>query len=265
MLQDGVVADVAFNFGAAALDQGAVALKRLDQLQDAADIIRRGFAQAFQLFVDDHGAYAVMHIDLQQQRAVEGKRHDVAAFNARLAGLDAILQVKTGIAGLLRPRQAGEQFFCLCQRQFRIDRIVITLRFARAHPNARYFRHKNQLVSLQRDRHTGRDFFHAQVEGFPGGRKTKRGQQHHGAHVKCALDARHIDLAHQARVLEIDAVQNADRTRGNEIARQDTYRRAGHGCVGQALAERCLDFVAQLAGRLLGTVERHPVGDAHAV
>jgi hypothetical protein len=38
----------------------------------------------FQLFVDHHGADAVVHIHLQQQRAVHGKRNDVAALHAAL-------------------------------------------------------------------------------------------------------------------------------------------------------------------------------------
>jgi hypothetical protein len=39
----------------------------------------------------------------------------------------------------------------------------------------------------------------------------------------------------------------------------------GHRRVGQALAEGGLDLVAQLAGGFLRAVERHFVGDAHAV
>ena len=58
--------DVALDLGAVTLDQGAVFLKRLDQLQDAAHVVGRGLAQFFELFIDDHGANAVVHIHLQQ-------------------------------------------------------------------------------------------------------------------------------------------------------------------------------------------------------
>ncbi len=42
MLNDRIHADIAFDFGAAALDQGAVFFKRFNQLQNAADIVNRG-------------------------------------------------------------------------------------------------------------------------------------------------------------------------------------------------------------------------------
>ncbi len=42
-------------------------------------------------------------------------------------------------------------------------------------------------------------------------------------------------------------------------------RAPGHGGVGQPLAEGGFDFVTQLTGSLLGAVQGHAVGDAHAV
>ncbi|OIQ64180.1 hypothetical protein GALL_542700 [mine drainage metagenome] len=96
-----VQAHVAFDFGAAAFDQGAIFLKRFNQLQNATDIIDTGFTQTFQLFIDHHGANAIVHIDFQQDRAVYRKRNDVAAFNPAFARLDAVLQVKRSVAGLV--------------------------------------------------------------------------------------------------------------------------------------------------------------------
>ena len=86
-----VVADVALDLGAAAFDQRAVFLKRRNQLQDAAHIVFTRFAKLFEFFVHDHGADAVVHIHLQQNRAVHRKRNDVAALHAFFAGLDAVL------------------------------------------------------------------------------------------------------------------------------------------------------------------------------
>jgi hypothetical protein len=45
------------------------------------------------------GAAAVT--TLQQQGAIHRKRDDVAAFYAGFAGLDAVLQVKPGVTGLV--------------------------------------------------------------------------------------------------------------------------------------------------------------------
>ena len=101
MLDDGVGGNVAFDLCAVALDQRAVFLKRLDELKDAAHVVNRGLAQLFQLFVNDHGADAIVHIHLQQQRSIYRKRQDVAALHACLAGLHAVLQIKARVGGLL--------------------------------------------------------------------------------------------------------------------------------------------------------------------
>jgi len=131
--------------------------------------------------------------------------------------------------------------------------------------DARNFGQEQQLVGLQFDGHAGGHLFHGEVESFTRGREAKGREQHHGPHFQRASDAQHVHLAHQARVLKVHAVQNAYRPGGDEVARNDTHRRAGHGRVGQALAEGGFDFVAQLAGGFFGTVERDAVGDAHAV
>ena len=99
VLDDGVGGDVSLDLGAAALDQGAVFFKRLNQLQNATHIVGLGFTQLFQAFVDDHGADTVVHVDFEQQRAVCGKRQNVAALYAVFAGLNAVLQVKAHIGG----------------------------------------------------------------------------------------------------------------------------------------------------------------------
>ena len=55
---------LALYFGAAAFDQGTVFFKRFDQLEYAAHVVVASLAQAFEFFINDHGAYAIMHIDL---------------------------------------------------------------------------------------------------------------------------------------------------------------------------------------------------------
>ena len=174
VLNDAVMAGIAFNLGPVTLDQRAVLFKRLNQLQDAAHVIGRGFSQALQLFIDDHGAYAVMHIDFQQQRPVHGEGQNVAALDARLAGLDAVLQVKRCICRLCRIGQLRQQFFGSRKRQFRINGIVFAFGFAGMGADAGDFGQKNQFIGLQFDRHTGRNFFHREVEGFASRRKTER-------------------------------------------------------------------------------------------
>ena len=64
VLDNGVVGNVLLDFGAVALDQGAVVLKGLDQLDDAAHVVNGGLAQLFKLFINHHGADAVVDINL---------------------------------------------------------------------------------------------------------------------------------------------------------------------------------------------------------
>ena len=73
---------------------------------------------------------------------------------------------------------------------------------------------------------------------------------------------RGVDAPHQAAVHEVDAVDDAHRPRGEEVARHHAHRGVGHRRVRQALRERGLDLEAQLAGGFLRGVQRHRVGDA---
>ena len=66
-------------------------------------------------------------------------------------------------------------------------------------------------------------------------------------------------------MLEIDAFDNADRPRGDKVARNHPHRRIGHRRVRQALAKGRFNLKAQLAGGFLRAIERHRVGDADAV
>ena len=66
-------------------------------------------------------------------------------------------------------------------------------------------------------------------------------------------------------MLKVHAIHNAHRFGGDEVARDDADGGASHRRVWQALAESGFNFVAQLASGLLGAVQRHAVGDAHAV
>ena len=66
-------------------------------------------------------------------------------------------------------------------------------------------------------------------------------------------------------MLKIHTIDDAHRSRGDEIARDDANGRACHGRIRQALAECRFDFITQLPGGLLRAVQRHAVGDANAV
>ena len=79
------------------------------------------------------------------------------------------------------------------------------------------------------------------------------------------MDTTDIDLAHQARVHEVHAIDNAHGACGNKVARDHAYRGTSHRRIGQALAKRGFDLKAQLARGLLRAVERDGVGNADAL
>ena len=189
----------------------------------------------------------------------------MAALDAGLAGLHAVLQVKSRVAGTLAGRHLRQKALGGGQGQFGVDGVVFADRLVGLEPDARNFGDKDQLVGLQRNRHAGRHFFHGQVEGLAGRRKTERRDQHHRAKIQRVRNGRYIDFAHQPRMLKIHAIDNAHGARGNKVAGNDADGRASHRRVGQTLAEGGFNFIAQLACSLLRAVECHAVGDAHAV
>ena len=102
VLDDGVVADVALDPpGAAALDQGAVLLERLDKLEDAAHIVSVASRSS-----SSFSSTTMVPMPSCTYTSPAGSSHlpqrdDVAAFHAVLAGLDAVLQVNAVSVGWL--------------------------------------------------------------------------------------------------------------------------------------------------------------------
>ena len=199
-------------------------------------------------FVDHHGADAVVREHFQQQRAVLREGQDVRALDAAAAGLDAVAQVEGRVAGLGGRGQRGQQPLGVGQRELGVDR---ALRVVGLLVDAGDLGDEEQLVGLQRHGGAGRHVFHRQVEGLAGGREAEGREQHQRAGVDGLAHRGRIDLAHHAAVHEVDAVDDADRPRGQEVARHHAHDRVGHRRVGQALRERGLDLEAQLAGGLL--------------
>ena len=247
--------DLAFQALAPAIDQGSVRFERLEQLQDAADVIDVGRTQALELVRGDHAAGAGMGEQFDQQRTVDLVCDQVRARDAAANRLDGVRQIKPRVVG--EPLAFFEQFvgFVARQRGDRPAAVVLDRGIGEEH----------QLFRLQRPRRDHGNIFHLQVEHFAGGRVADIGDDHDIAAVEAGLDRRGIDLAHGARVLVIDAVDHAHRLGGDEIARHGVDRRAGHGRVGQALREQRVDVHAQYAHRLLDTLQCRRVGDAHAV
>jgi len=73
------------------------------------------------------------------------------------------------------------------------------------------------------------------------------------------------DLACDACQLVIDTIDDPDRPRHHEIARDNAHCGICHRRIGQSLTERGFDIEAQFAGGFLRAFERHLVGDTQAV
>ena len=110
----------------------------------------------------------------------------------------------------------------------------------------------------------GRDFLQRQVEDLAGGRVAERRDQHDVAVVEALVDRVGVDAAHFAGELHVDAVEHAQRLRGDEVAGRHADARAGHRRVGDAEREQRLDARAHLAVGLEHAVHRLGVGDAQA-
>ena len=78
-------------------------------------------------------------------------------------------------------------------------------------------------------------------------------------------DPLHIHLSDQTRGLVINALHNAHGPCRDEVARYHPDRCPGHGRVGEPLTEGRFNLIAQLTRRLLGTVERHLIGDSRSI
>ena len=76
-------------------------LERLDDLQDAADIVDRRVAHVRERRRRDHRADAVAREELEQQRAVDVPADEMRAHDAVVAGPDRVRQVVQDIRRLL--------------------------------------------------------------------------------------------------------------------------------------------------------------------
>ncbi len=82
MLDHQEIADLRFQELAAALDERAVGLERLDQRQHAADILDARRAELLERIGGDHGADAALREELEQQRSRHATRDEVRAAHA---------------------------------------------------------------------------------------------------------------------------------------------------------------------------------------
>ena len=223
----------------------------------------RGLAQALELLVDHHRADAVVREHLHQQRAVDRERQDVRALDAAAAGLHAVLQVEGGV-GRLGRRRAGRRAAARRRpARVRCRSALSGSSGVSRMPGTSVM--KSSLSACSAMAVLVATSSIVRLKASPVGEKPN-GDSSTSAPMSIARRiAARVDLAHHAAVHEVDAVDDADRPRGEEVARHHAHDRVGHRRVRQALRERGLDLEAQLAGGLLRAVERDRVGDAQAV
>ena len=109
VLGDDEALDLGLQPLARAAHQNALLLERLDDREDAADVVDRRAAQVRERRRRDHRAHAVAREELEQQRAVEVAADEVRALDAVVAGADRARQVVLDVrraAWRRRPRAA---------------------------------------------------------------------------------------------------------------------------------------------------------------
>ncbi len=130
----------------------------------------------------------------------------------------------------------------------------------------RRFGNENQLVGVQaQSRRDTATSSIVRLKASPVGEKPSGDSSTSPPVLQDRVDRFVRDLAHDAGQFQIDAIDDAHRTCGDEVAGDDADRSMRHRRVRQALAERGFDIEAQFAGGFLRAFQRGGVGDAHAV
>ncbi|MNO67594.1 hypothetical protein D3C76_584010 [compost metagenome] len=123
---------------------------------------------------------------------------------------------------------------------------------------------EDQLFRIQVDGRAHRHVLAGEVEDFPGGRIAERRQQHDAALVEQAVDALAVDPPDFAGVVVVDAVEHADRPRGDQVAGGHAQARALHRRGGHVHRQARLDGDAQAADGVDHALQGRRVGDSQA-
>ena len=132
----------------------------------------------------------------------------MSASDTVFAGLERMTQVIGRVGGKMT---GGKQFV----RQGLGD---FGLQHALRIEDAVHLGQKNELVGIQFDRGAAGDIFEGQVEGLAGGTEAQWCHQDDGATVEREADGLYVDLARDAGMQVIDAIDHANRPRGDKVA-----------------------------------------------
>ena len=197
-----------------------------------------GLAQALELLVDHHRADAVVREHLQQQRAVDRERQDVASARRRLAGLARSAAGRTrcrsaAAAAAARPAAARRRPAAARCRSGRLVSGPVGVI-----ADAGHLGHEDQLVGLQRDRVLVATSSIVRLKASPVGEKPNGDSSTIAPMSSARADAGRVDLAHQRRVCLKSTPSTTPTGRAvMKLPEIDAHGGAGHRRVGQALAE----------------------------
>ena len=120
---------------------------------------------------------------------------------------------------------------------------------------------QQQLVGVEVDGGAGGDVLAGQVEDLPGGRIPQRREQDDAAFIQLAVDALAVNAPHFAGVVIVDAIDHANRPRGDEVAAGDAQARTLHRRACHVHRQARLDGDAQLANGVDHAFQGRAVGD----
>jgi hypothetical protein len=162
-----------------------------------------------------------------------------------------MLQVERGVGRLLRRRQAGQQLLGRGQRQLGVDRVVLALGLQRLDAAPGISVRNTSLSACSAMATLVATSSIVRLKASPVGEKPNGDSSTMAPKSSVRVMPATSTLRTRPGVLEVDAVEDADRPRRDEVAGDHAHRGAGHRRVRQALAEGGLDLVAQLAGGFL--------------
>ena len=253
VFRDDEALDLALQPLARAPHEHTLLLERLDDRENAADVVDGRIADMRERRRGEHRAHAVPREELEQQRAVVVAAYEMRALHAVVARPDRRRQVDPHIGRELR--RSREQRLRLACRQVRQQ-------LPTAVPYAVGIHEEDELDGVHPDRNLRGDFLDGEVEDFAGGRIAERRNQHDVAVVEPLLDRFGVDAAHFTGQLHVDAVDDAHRLRGEVVAAGDPVAGTGHRRIREAEREKRLDARTYLAGGFEDAV--HGVGIGHA-
>ena len=232
-------------------DQHAAGLERLEQREQAADVIQYRLPQLLVAILGDHGADPVAGEQLAKQRVVVVPGKQVRTADTVAGRAAGRAQMAGELAAGRLPFAQGVGFI-RCQLALELAAVVVQ-------PGR--LSQQNQFIRLERHRDMLGDLRGVEIEDLAGAGVSQRRQDHQIAAGEQALDRLAAHAANFTAVIEIHPAAHAQRFRRHQIAgdggKLDTMQRR----VGQPQRELGFEIETVYRGDAFDVIHDLAIGD----